>query len=80
MAKAEILIRCTQFDPQKKPWPKAITPWPHNGYQPRDCSWGFVECEDGKVHVLSGDWIITFGDDVYICKERNFKNSKNDYE
>jgi len=76
MAKPELCIKSKQFDPQKRPWPKFVIPWDKTKYQPRDCSWGYIECENEKVHVLAGDWIITFSDKVYLCRERDYEKFK----
>lgn len=48
-----------QFDPHKHPWPDGVIAWHDVGYQPRDMSWGFVQTSTGRVHVHTGDWIIT---------------------
>lgn len=66
-------INAVKFDPKVLPWPEVIIPWPHKGYQPRDCSWGFVVCGDEKVHVMAGDYVIYCFDNAYFCKKEKYK-------
>jgi hypothetical protein len=49
-------IEAFKFDPQGE-WPDYIIPWDRKS-QPRDMSWGYIETQEGKKHVLAGDWII----------------------
>ena len=48
------------FDPKRHPWPECVKPWPdERGQQPRDASSGYVPTPSGRIHVHTGDWIMT---------------------
>lgn len=72
MAKSYFSFRFIKFDPLKKPWPKEIISWSHEGFQPRDMSWGFVKCGLNKIHIMAGDWVIRMFNDNYICRAKDF--------
>lgn len=48
-------VEAVQFFPMEI-WPEPVKKW--TNYVPRDMSWGYVETERGRVHVLAGDWIL----------------------
>ncbi len=75
--KKPVVIEAVQFDPQNKPWPECVKPWPSpKGYQPRDCSWGYIETLEGMMHVQAGDWIITgVNGEHYPCKPDIFEKT-----
>lgn len=77
--KKPIIIEATQFDPVNHPddrWPEGVIPWSRAGYQPRDMSWGYIDTLEGKMHVMSGDWIITgITGEKYPCKDEIFKKT-----
>lgn len=67
--KIETIARMERFDPKQLPWPDGVKPWPdERGVQPHDMSWGYIMTPEGKIHVQSGDCIIT-GDkgEHYAC-------------
>lgn len=53
------IIEAVQFNPLEQPWPTGIKPWSSAGYQPRDCSWGYIQTPEGTKHVQNGDWLVT---------------------
>lgn len=72
--KKPVVIEATQFDPQSHPWPDGVIPWPEDGLQPRDMSWGYIDTLEGKMHVIAGDWIITgVKGEKYPCKPDIFE-------
>jgi hypothetical protein len=72
--KKPIIIEAVQFDPQKT-WPECIKKWGPD-FQPRDCSWGYVDTLEGEMHVLADDWIIKgVNGEFYPCKPDIFKKS-----
>ena len=46
---------------QRSAWPKCVTPWPYGG-APRDGSSGYIVTPQGNIHILAGQWIVTFQD------------------
>jgi hypothetical protein len=73
--KKPVVIEAEQFDPEQKPWPSCVNPWPDGyGVTPRDMSWGYIETLEGRMHVLAGDWIITgVKGEQYPCKPDIFR-------
>ena len=73
--KKPIVIDAVQFDPQGV-WPAVIIPWKESSVQPRDCSWGYIDTLEGKMHVQAGDWIIRgVNDEHYNCKPDIFEKT-----
>lgn len=55
------IVEAIQFDPEKKPWPDILMPWPdERGRTPRDMSFGYVDSpgSNERHHVKSGDYIV----------------------
>jgi hypothetical protein len=84
MKDACIKFKFVKFDSQVHPWPKEINPWSKEKYQPRDCSWGWVDCDGKRVHILHGDYILKLFDiNITVIKSDKFddfvKFIKNDF-
>jgi hypothetical protein len=74
--KRPIVIEAVQFDPHTHPWPDGMIDWRGTDMQPRDMSWGYIQTLEGKMHVISGDWIITgIAGEKYPCKDEIFRAS-----
>jgi hypothetical protein len=56
-----VVVAAVQFDPTVKPWPTGIKPWDKEETRPRDMSWGYMMVNGSRVHVHSGDWLVTHG-------------------
>lgn len=68
--KRPVVIDAVKFDPQQRPWPEGVKPWPNeDGITPRDMSCGYIQTLEGQMHVMVGDWIITgVAGEKYPCK------------
>jgi len=68
--KKPVIVDAVQFDPDQRPWPEGVTPWPDSeGSRPRDMSYGYIHTLEGRMHVRAGDWIITgVAGEKYPCK------------
>ena len=76
--KKPVIVEAIQFNPEQKPWPGMIKPWPKikdgMAYQPRDMSFGYIETLEGDHHVQAGDWIIKgVKGEFYPCKPDIFE-------
>jgi len=72
--KKPVAIEAVQFNPHHHPWPDGVIPWPKDGPQPKNMSWGYIETLEGNHHVIAGDWIITgVKGEKYPCKDEIFK-------
>lgn len=49
--------RANRFHPQEN-WVPEVISWDKAGYQPKDGSWGYIEIDGQKKHVMAHDWII----------------------
>lgn len=51
-----VIVNAIQFNPDDKPWPEGIIPWPSSLPRPRNGSWGYI----GKIRecVFNGDYIV----------------------
>lgn len=57
--KKPVFVEAVQFDPQSRPWPDCVKPWAGSGLPvPRDMSFGYIDSDEGKLHVMARDWII----------------------
>ncbi len=78
--KKPIIIEAEQFLPNSRQEfhvPVGVKLWPdEDGLQPRDMSWGYIDTLEGRMHVQSGDWIITgVNGEVYPCKPDIFEKT-----
>lgn len=63
--KGQICIEAEQFSitgREEVRYPKGMHPWRDEQARPRDMSWGYVNVGIRRVHVQSGDWIVTYPD------------------
>lgn len=73
--KKPVEVYATQFDPNGI-WPACVIPWGDDEVKPRDCSWGYIDTLEGRMHVQSGDWIIKgVRGEFYPCKPDIFKET-----
>lgn len=55
--KGPIIVEAIRFD-SSATWPDCVHSWKKEEPRPRDMSWGYIETDEGRTHVLAGDWII----------------------
>lgn len=59
---AVVLIDAVPFNPKHQPYPDGFVPWTISDLNPRDGSRGYIQTLEGRKHVASGWWIITYVD------------------
>ena len=55
-----IVVEAVQFDPHAA-WHDCVHSWEKEEARPRDTSWGYIQTDEVKTHVLAGDWIVKDG-------------------
>ena len=75
--KKPVVIEAVQFKPtidNQSEWPSCIIPWTKEKLRPRNMSWGYIKTLEGKMHVMTDDWIIKdVQGEFYPCKPDIFK-------
>src|SRR5882762_8219081 len=71
----DVIVDAVQFDPQKRPWPDGVIP--HDPEcKPKDMTWGYVDTEDRRVHVMAGYYIVTDSlDKKHVYERESFEHA-----